>query len=353
MILTANAGLEHYVRRSYANIRALVGDEPEQAASVQLLSTAAAIREAAGTGGKAGDSGYVNWRSGWADAEASMVYARRKVEALGRVRFVTDTVRRLLFSSAGDRVQGVQLASGGKLEAELTMVAAGAWTPALLDMRGIAASVGQVLGYLRLAPEERAALAAMPVTLNVSNGMFAIPPDNQNVLKVARHGYGYANPTTVPHPEPHHAARGEAHIVVSLPPAQSPETLPQEALRALHGFTADFFPSLPWRPFDFTRICWYTDTPTGDWILGYHPAYGRSLYVATGGSGHAFKFLPVIGEKIVQGLLGTLEKELVELWQWPSQRVDENSAAWTGDGSRGGRKGMVLEEEMDRGRSKL
>ena len=56
-------------------------------------------------------------------------------------------------------------------------------------------------------------------------------------------------------------------------------------------------------------------TATGDWIIDYHPSY-KNLFVATGGSGHAFKFLPILGDKIVDCLLGRCPQELREKWKW-------------------------------------
>ncbi len=45
-----------------------------------------------------------------------------------------------------------------------------------------------------------------------------------------------------------------------------------------------------------TRLCWYTDSLDNNFLVDYVPGYGDSLLVASGGSGHAFKFLPVIGK---------------------------------------------------------
>jgi len=59
--------------------------------------------------------------------------------------------------------------------------------------------------------------------------------------------------------------------------------------------------------------------------------------------------MPVIGEKIVECILGRTPEEFREKWAWPRERLDEG--LWTGDGSRGGRKGMVLDEELKKGKS--
>ena len=40
------------------------------------------------------------------------------------------------------------------------------------------------------------------------------------------------------------------------------------------------------------------------------------MYIATCGSFHGFKFLPVIGKYVVEMLDGTLDEALVEKWAW-------------------------------------
>ena len=94
--------------------------------------------------------------------------------------------------------------------------------------------------------------------------------------------------------------------------------------------------------------------PTGDFLITHHPQY-KSLFLATGGSGHGFKFFPVIGDKIISAIEGNLDPELAEIWRWRSP--EELSGVVGGgefiaceDGSRAGRKGMILEEERRKGR---
>lgn len=38
----------------------------------------------------------------------------------------------------------------------------------------------------------------------------------------------------------------------------------------------------------YTRMCWYSDTPDGNFVIDYAPQY-PSLLIASGGAGHAFK----------------------------------------------------------------
>ena len=52
-------------------------------------------------------------------------------------------------------------------------------------------------------------------------------------------------------------------------------------------------------PIAETRLCLYTDTTDGDFLIDRHPDV-EGLVVATGGSGHGFKFAPVIGELVAE-----------------------------------------------------
>lgn len=330
-----------YVKKSCANVLA----EAQKAGdleAVQELCNKEEIQVICDIGGGTGDWGYINRRSGWADAERSMIWLREQVEATKRVSFITAEVESLVF--ADGEVLGAKIKTGEQILADLTILAAGAWSSKLVDLCGRCQATGQVLAYLQLTPEEQARLERMPVLLNLSTGMFIIPP-RDNILKVARHGYGYSNPTEIPAPEPD---TPDTHIRVSLPRTSWDDTdlsIPAEGSAACASALAEMIPSLAGRPFSHTRICWYTDTPNGDFLFDFHPRYGKSLFLATGGSGHGFKFLPVIGDKIVDCVLGRCPVEFERKWAWPEKAV---ACVVTEDGSRGGRPGMLLSEELSR-----
>ncbi len=50
-----------------------------------------------------------------------------------------------------------------------------------------------------ITEEEQTALSGMPVLLNMTTGLFVIPPAH-GVLKMARHAYGYLNPVASARP---------------------------------------------------------------------------------------------------------------------------------------------------------
>lgn len=340
----ADGGGREYLKKSLENVQRL--GLKLDGKDVSVLEGEDQIKKVVSTmGGVSGVRGYVNWTSGWADAEEGMKYLYGLVTKIGQVQFRTAEIKHLLF--AGDTVEGAELASGEKVTADLTVLATGAWTPKFIDTRGICSATGQVLAYIDITQEEQDRLERNPVLLNESNGLFIIPPRNR-ILKVARHGYGYANPQAIPHPE-----RSSEEITVSLPRTKQDDpdlSIPQEGMDCCRQFLKQCMPDFADRPWAHTRICWYTDTPKGDWLIDYHPSY-KNLFVATGGSGHGYKFLPVVGDRIVDVILDEprdeLGKELQAKWKWPKEKFHHDHV-WTSDW-RGGVKGMVLEEELQKG----
>ncbi|KAK3332091.1 putative fructosyl amino acid protein [Cercophora scortea] len=340
-----------YARLSWANVLSLASDDHELANHIRELPDAAAIREAARTGGGgSGTWGYINHGSGWADATASMAWLFDQVQQTGRITFVAGTANRL--ERSGSTVTGARLADGRVLSADLVVLAAGAWTGGLLDISGRAIATGQVLGYLEITQDEQDQLSKMPVILNLTTGLFVIPPSN-GILKVARHAYGYANPETLDTeplplsplspPSTHGVSLPRTHM--SDPTSSIPPEGAEDLRRALHEMVP--LPGLPDRPFIKTRLCWYQDTPTADFIVDYHPEW-QGLFVATGDSGHGFKFLPVLGEKIADCIMGNCPSAFKDKWAWKhvSGETLEKGSVVTEDGSRGGLRRLVLQEEL-------
>ncbi|KAJ5017754.1 L-pipecolate oxidase, partial [Colletotrichum sp. SAR 10_99] len=75
------------------------------------------------------------------------------------------------------------------------------------------------------------------------------------------------------------------------------------------------------------RICWEAVSPSEDFIISPHSG-SKNLYVATIGSFHGWKFLPVLGKYVVQMLQGTLEDRLAKKWAWDKTLVPPTHSAW-------------------------
>jgi len=60
-------------------------------------------------------------------------------------------------------------------------------------------------------------------------------------------------------------------------------------------------------------------------VISPHPS-AQGLYIASGGSFHAWKFLPIIGKYITQMLDGSLDERKVAQWAWDRSNGGSNMA---------------------------
>lgn len=252
-----DSNASEYAKKSYDNVREIEGDE-----RVVYLPTRGDVHRAAPAykekdlKGVAG--GYVNWGSGWSHAEDSVRFVKNLLDKEGKVGFITGVmVEKVLFDHENTAAAtGVLLSNGSIISADLVILATGAWSPKLVDLRNRAVSTGQTIAFMDISDQEQAALGNMPTILNFANGIFIIPP-RDNRLKIARHAYGYHNPKKIPIP---FQRQGHDHEMmdVSLPEPGVP--IPLEGELAFRSALKELLPSLADRPFTETRVCWYTDT---------------------------------------------------------------------------------------------
>ena len=322
--------------------------------------------------------GYISDDCGWANAGASMEWLRQEVIRLGRVEMRTGEVESLVFKSDKQEVQGVRLDSGVELSADLTIIAAGSHSPRLLGMPNLCDVYSEVVAYIQLSEDESNELKRRnwPLIVNCHRGVFTVGPDHDNRLKLGHFSFsGMADVlstagievgprTDVAEGSPEQQWRNpkfgwggdvtltEHRDVVDYESDRMLKTLTDYRvfLIELLGPTSlapidtddqakrdSILNSIAIRPFTRVRKCWYTDTPSLDFIVDYHPSYGKSLFVATGGNDHAFKFLPIIGEKLVaialhhRGVASASPapsatpslEELCQLWKFPAHLVQE------------------------------
>ncbi|KAJ4133325.1 hypothetical protein NW754_016134 [Fusarium falciforme] len=349
-----------YTKESWKNVESIAQATGLPTDKIERLESTKALQEKLGTDGYPGDWGYLNGNSGWADAGKGMQWLYKRANATGRIQFVDGKVTELV--TEDDRVVGAKLSDSRVLNAEVVMVAAGAWSGSLVDLRGRTEATGHAVVYMDITAEEQKALDNYPVVLNLSTGLFVIPPRNQ-VLKIARHTFGYINPVKITKALPPSPTDKREPFIASQPYTarnDSSNPLPAEADRDLRRALKDLTPirGLENRPWKEARICWYSDTRDGEWLIDYHPGW-KGLFVATGDSGHGFKFLPNLGDKIVDVLQGQGGK-LGDKWRWGEIENDgvgrETDGVYKGliteDGSRGGRP-LVLCDELAKGRAPI
>ncbi|KAF7517990.1 hypothetical protein G7054_g13613 [Neopestalotiopsis clavispora] len=278
--------------------------------------------------------GYTNKQAGWADATKGTTLLRDECIQAG-VSFISGRAGTVvgLETDSTNKITAVRTLAGSTVEGDLFVLTAGAWVSSLVPMYGSALATAQALGYIQLTDDEMEKFKALPIYVNCATGFFNFPPhEDTKMLKVAVHGWGY---TRSPENGDLHSTEKKDLSMPPLPPrAQRANFVPGEAEARLRQGLREILPELGDRPFDRLALCWYTDTPTGDFIMDYHPDY-KNLFVGGGCSGHAFKFMPVLPKYMGQAIQKTLPDRLSAKWRFRKE-FQGKTDAFLGDGSRGG-----------------
>ncbi|KAJ6497714.1 FAD dependent oxidoreductase [Mycena sanguinolenta] len=249
-------------------------------------------------------TGYLNRDGGWANAGQGIRCIMDQVTALnGKIIPGKDVVELI---QHGQKTTGVRCSDGTVFgELELIVIATGSWTGSAfpdLPMGKIFQATGQCISMVQLTPEEGDAYRECPVVLDFASGFYIFPPTEQNVVKIATHSAGYVQSV------------GANKISTPRTITSDPDNgllIPKSNVKELRDGLRKIYPALAEKPFVATRMCWYNDSFDDDWVIGYHPESDKSLMFATAGSGHAYKFLPVIGRLVADAIEDKLSPELI------------------------------------------
>ncbi|KAG6813524.1 hypothetical protein H0H92_010229 [Tricholoma furcatifolium] len=331
-----------YADASYQNDVAL-------GATLTQLAHADVIRDAFPSGVPTGtfenSSGYLNMEGGWANAGQGIAVMLETVVSLGGKVIPGKTVNRVTRDDKG-QTNGVECNDGTLYQATVVVLATGSWTSSTfpkVTAHTSGLSTGQCVAMVQLDKEEAELYKDIPVVLDFETGFYVFPPTDKGIVKMAMHLAGYT-----------HTKDG-----VSTPRTISddPERgllIPRYNAEELRKQLRKVYPKLAEKAFCATRLCWYNDSPDGDWIIGRAPG-DSSLILATAGSGHAYKvddinvaidilliffyqFLPVIGRVVADTIDGTIDPAVAAKFSIERSYI----------GADGSRPGMaVIELDLD------
>lgn len=226
--------------------------------------------------------GYSNEQSGWVDASKAVAQLRDECLELG-VSFICGHAGTAVGfeNDSHNAIISVRTLSGGPVSGDHFVLSAGAWSSGLVHMYNSTLSAAQTVGYIRLTESEMEKYKDLPIYTNCCTGWFNFPPhEDTRMLKMAIHGWGYTRAPT-----------GQERTTIKdnissppLSPRQRPNFVPYDGEQRLRQGLREILPELADRPFEKTVLCWYTDTPSGDFIMDYHPDF-QNLFVGGGGSG--------------------------------------------------------------------
>ena len=187
----------------------------------------------------------------------------------------------------------VVTATGERVRGERAVLALGGWTKRLLpELGSVLTQTQQGLMYLASVPDAFRS-PALPAWGCSDDGVYGFPAWKSDPFKIAHHTH--------------------------TPPVDSPDfdraTTPDGFVAQMDAFLRDHFGIDPRVSPVRAESCMYNLSPTSDFLIDFHPG-DRRVLVATGGSGHGFKFGSVIGSAVMDRLDGVGGSRWNPIFAW-------------------------------------
>ena len=268
---------------------------------------------------------------GWVDAAAALECTIQAAVDNG-VEYIDSGISKLIIRD--DICRGVETMTGDRYEAHKVLLSAGAETARLLAEsaphqpelhagdRFVAAAILEA--KVKLSAEQIEKYRATPGVL------WDAEPVKGEVMPLTDDGYiKFIRDIPVKNTLLHEPSNSR----ISCPPDTTettqwthPENIPKQLQEEMHVVIDGIFGRTEGSKMEpeQLRLCWEPMAPDENWFVTPHPRC-RGLYVATAGTGHAWKFLPVIGQIIVDMMLRPEvfeQNELYKAWTWDRKIVD-------------------------------
>ncbi|KAG7899220.1 hypothetical protein KL935_003530 [Ogataea polymorpha] len=257
------------------------------------------------------ENAYVyNGRAGYAHSSNALKAAWRKAVRCG-VHFVFGEAGEAVGIEETDGKPTVTVKSGATYSADKILVACGASSGFVINVAGVQSATGLFVTHIQLTPDEAAKVQDIPVIFDAGLGYFFPPDKETGLMKICISGTAAVNTVANPH----------ATGTLPLPRYKCDmpkDTIPESCLSHARELLTKYFPELATKPFMGSRTCWIADSSNSDFIIDKVPGHSN-VYLASGDSGHGFKFLPNIGVYILEMLEGHLDAATAERWKWRSE----------------------------------
>ncbi|CAG9981073.1 unnamed protein product [Clonostachys byssicola] len=308
--------------------------------------------------------GVLDTTGGIAVADKACLYALHKAKSLG-VRFILDPFNGAFASFIYDlnsQVIGIRTADNKKHLAGMTIMACGGWTPSLLpELDDLCEATAGSVVLLKIPQSSQLRQRFSPsrfpsytfkVRDGAEGGLYGFPVDERGLLKIGYRGTKYTNPKVQKDGK-------ERSVPITRWTTGNEGTLtqiPQQAHRVIRKFMDEYLPELGQEGINIwkSRVCWYTDSFDNHFVIDRVPGQ-KGLMCATGGSGHAFKFLPNIGKWVVDVMENIgMDSPCIQAWRWRKPASGEEPTNTLMEGSNGARSlGKTCLVTAEAARSKI
>jgi glycine/D-amino acid oxidase-like deaminating enzyme len=132
------------------------------------------------------------------------------------------------------------------------------------------------------------AIGHLPIFIEMDSGFYGFPIHHNGAIKIGNHH------------------KGEV-----VDPYAFNNQVGDDFINRCREFFARMIPALATAQVRQSHICIYNNSPDDDFIIDYHPRFS-SMLIATGFSGHGFKFGPLVGRLTAELLLDGKSRDVLE-----------------------------------------
>lgn len=228
-------------------------------------------------------------RSVYREEEAGYVQATKSIQLLSDVaqnlgaRYLCDKVVDIHFRNKS--LTGVSLASGDKINGDEFILCAGPWINELsrkiFSEDWVQVSKQEVYYFRHPLPDTRFQDPGLPVWIDMGQSIHYGVPATPNV------GFKVCNDN-----------RGE-----TICPDSMDRLTSSESLKLIREFVNHRFPGMKDPALIQTKVCQYSNTSRGNYIIDFFPGVQNGVVLA-GGNGHGFKNAPAIAQLGIDILKG-------------------------------------------------
>ena len=220
---------------------------------------------------------------GLLEPNAGVILARRAVRGVVRLA-VKRSVDHLIAevpppAAKPRRVESLPTNTGERIVADTFVFACGAWLPRVFpDLLGerIHPTRQEVFFFGPDPGDRRFAAPAMPAWIDPAGGAYGLPDIEGRGYKIGLD---------------HHGARFD-------PTTRDDRTVSDEGLQVARLILSRRIPALRRAPLLDARVCAYSNSWNGDFLIDRHPDFAN-VWLVGAGSGHGFKHGPAVGNYVV------------------------------------------------------
>lgn len=223
---------------------------------------------------------------GLLEPKSGVILARRAVQAVvdqAVKQSVDYRVTAAMPPTTSGHLESVHTSDGDEIRAGTYVFACGPWLPklfpTLLGPR-IHPTRQEVFFFGTEPGDRRFAPPAMPAWVDFAGGVFGLPDLEGRGFKI-----------------------GLDHHGPPFDPDTGERLISADALQVARMILARRVPSLEHAPLLESRVCQYSNSWNGDFLIDRHPDIDN-VWLVGGGSGHGFKHGPAIGEYVTTQLSG-------------------------------------------------